>query len=152
MERSGDLSLPQVYFPFYGFWGTVSSDVKARLQPPLHHGRHLNLFPLLVFFTTFTAAQVFNTDQSVLLSPSFITTYFLLFFSFLFILFFFTCTVTWLHSMFSYFILLCLLLLPGAEESIYLCLRFSITYFSLLLFLLSHSLFFSPTLLRFHHL
>lgn len=142
MERSGDLSLPRVYFLFYGFRGTVSSDVKARLQPPLHHGRHLNLFPLLVFFTAFTAAQVFNTDQSLLLSPSFITTYFLLFFSFLLILFSFTCTVTWLHSMFSYFILQCLFLSPKAKKSIYLCLRFSITSFSLLLFLFPHSPFF----------
>lgn len=71
-ERSGDLSLPQEYF-LSGFWGTVSCDVKAGPQPPLHHSRHLNPFPLLAFYTTFTAAQVFNTDQSLLLSPSFIT-------------------------------------------------------------------------------
>lgn len=90
MERSGDLSLPQVYFVFSGFWGTVSCDVKAGPQPPLHHGRHLNPFPLLAFYTTFTAAQVFNTDQSLLLSPSFITTSFLLFCSFLLIRFSFT--------------------------------------------------------------
>lgn len=58
----------------------VSCDVEAGLQPPLHHGRHLNPFPLLAFYTAFTAAQVFNIDQSLLLSPSFITTSFLLFF------------------------------------------------------------------------
>lgn len=28
-ERSGDLSLPQVYFLVSGFWGAASSDVKA---------------------------------------------------------------------------------------------------------------------------
>ena len=92
MERSGDLSLLQVYFLSSGFWGTVSCDVKAGPQPPLHHCRHLNPFPLLAFYTTFTAAQVFNTDQSLLLSSSFITPSFLLFFfpphPFLFYLYF----------------------------------------------------------------
>lgn len=56
MERSEDLSLPRVYFLFSGF-----CDVKAGPQPLLHHGRHLNQFPLLASYTTFTAAQVFNT-------------------------------------------------------------------------------------------
>lgn len=99
MERSGDLSLPQVYFLFSSFWGTVSCDVKTGPQHPLHHGRHLNPFPLLAFYTTFTAAQVFNTDQSLLLFCSFITTSFLLFFSLHLILFSFTCIVACPHSL-----------------------------------------------------
>lgn len=64
-------------------WFVRSSDVIAGPQPPLHHGRHLNQFPLLASYSTFTAAQVFNTDQSLLLTPSFITASFLLFSSFL---------------------------------------------------------------------
>lgn len=99
-ERSGDLSLPQVYFLSSGFSGTVSRDVKAGPQPPLHHGRHLNPFPRFAFYTTFTAAQVFNADQSLPLSPSFITTSFLLFFSSLLILFSFI--VACHHSLLSY--------------------------------------------------
>lgn len=146
MERSGDLSLPQVYFVFSGFWGTVSCDVKAGPQPPLHHGRHLNPFPLLAFYTTFTAAQVFNTDQSLLLSPSFITTSFLLFCSLLLIRFSFTvsaftpCVPT--------------MLLPlSSSRPVYLSLPpffFPLTSFSRPSSFPLH--FPSPTLPRFHHL
>lgn len=77
---------------------SVSCDVKTGPQRPLHHGRHLNTFPLLAFYNTFTAAHVFSTDQSLLLSRSFITTSFLLFFFFLFILSSFTWTDACPHS------------------------------------------------------
>lgn len=87
---------------FSGFWGTVSCDVKTGPQHLLHHSRHLNPFPLLAFYTTFTAAQVFNTDQSLLLFCSFITSSFLLFFSLYLILFPFTCAIAGSHSLLSY--------------------------------------------------
>lgn len=126
IQRSGDLSLPQVHF----FSFSVSEEQGAAMlepgpQPPLHHDRHLNLFPLLGFYTTFTAAQVFNSDQSLLLSPSFITLSFKLFFfffPFLLILFSFTWTS------------------PVAEQ----CIRLCSAAFS------SHL--FPPDLSRFHHL
>lgn len=51
----------------------VSGDVKAGPRLPLHHSRHLNPFALVAFYSAFTAAQVFNIDQSLLLFSSFIT-------------------------------------------------------------------------------
>lgn len=53
----------------------MSSDAKAGQWPALHHGRHLNPFALRAFYAALTAAQVFNTDQSLLLLSSFITSY-----------------------------------------------------------------------------
>lgn len=55
------------------FQGPVSGDAEAGPRPPLHHSRHLNPFVLVAFSGTVTAAQLFNIDQSLLLSSSFIT-------------------------------------------------------------------------------
>lgn len=41
------------FFLCRGLCETVSRDVKVGPQPPLHHGRHINPFPLLDFFFLF---------------------------------------------------------------------------------------------------
>lgn len=120
MERSGDLSLPQVHFLFSGFWGTVSCDGKARPQPPLHHDRHLNPFPLLAFYTTFYSSTGFQY-WSVTAPLPFIHHYLLP------AIFLLAPHPFLFYSRLPSFpaFLQCLFLSPAADQSIYLCHRFS---------------------------
>lgn len=69
--KGQEICLPAGMFSVLVLPRPVSGDVKAGLS--LHHSRHLNPFALVAFYSAFTAAQVFNIDQSPLLSSSFIT-------------------------------------------------------------------------------
>ena len=89
-ERSVYLSTTEVNLHFFAFPEAVSCSVEPWPQPLLHHVRHLNrssdhhpttITAASFFSSTFTAAQLFNTNQSQPTCASFITIAFSSFFS-----------------------------------------------------------------------